>query len=36
MDVLVLLALTAVMCAPYVWDADARRRAWESLWRVVR
>ena len=33
MDVAVLLALVAVMLAPYAWDADARARAWEALCR---
>lgn len=36
MDAAVLLALVAVMLAPYAWDADARRRAVESLGRMLQ
>ncbi len=32
-DVLVFLALTAVLVAPVVISPEARRRAWEALWR---
>lgn len=35
MDAAVVLALWAVVLAPYAWDRDARRRAWEALTRAA-
>lgn len=33
MDALIWIAIAAALCIPFVVDSDARRRAWESLWR---